>query len=94
MASQNTNRLIVAHLKTDYQTWKKRFDEDKPDRAKTCDESKTIVAKVGPKKVMLAMFDINEKGIKRREDPKFQKDLVEPFAEKLEIYNLVKVEDF
>ena len=40
------------------------------------------------------MFDINEKGIKRREDPKFQKDLVEPFAEKLEIYNLVKVEDF
>ena len=84
--------LIVAHLKTDYQTWKQRFDEDKSDRAKTCDESKTLVGEVGPKKVMLAMFDINEKGVKRREDPKFQKELVDPFAEKLEIYSLEKLE--
>ena len=92
MPSQNKNMLIVAHLKTDYQTWKQRFDEDKSDRAKTCDESKTRVGEVGPKKVMLAMFDINEKGVKRREDPKFQRELVEPFAEKLEIYSLEKLD--
>ena len=92
MPSQNKNMLIVAHLKTDYQTWKQRFDEDKSDRAKTCDESKTLVGEVGPKKVMLAMFDINEKGVKRREDPKFQRELVEPFAEKLEIYSLEKLD--
>ena len=92
MPSQNKNMLIVAHLKTDYQTWKQRFDEDKTDRAKTCDESKTLVGEVGPKKVMLAMFDINEKGVKRREDPKFQRELVEPFAEKLEIYSLEKLD--
>ena len=92
MPSQNKNMLIVAHLKTDYQTLKQRFDEDKIDRAKTCDESKTLVGEVGPKKVMLAMFDINENGVKRREDPKFQRELVEPFAEKLEIYSLEKLD--
>ena len=66
MTSPSKNILIIANLKTDYQTWKKRFDEDKLERSKTCNENKTLVGEIGPK-VMLAMFEINEKGIKRRE---------------------------
>ena len=94
MTSPSKNILIIANLKTDYQTWKKRFDEDKLERSKTCNENKTLVCKIGPKKVMLAMFDINEKGIERRKDSKFQRELVEPFCEQLEIYSIEKLEKY
>ena len=33
MKSPSKNILIIANLKTDYQTWKKRFDEDNAYRA-------------------------------------------------------------
>ena len=43
---------------------------------------------------MLAMFDINEKGIERRKDSKFQKELVEPFCEQLDIFSIEKLETY
>ena len=88
MTSPIKNILIIAHLKTDFQTWKKRFDEDKLERSKTCNENNTLVGKIAPKKVMLAMFDINEKWVTRRKNSKFQRELIEPFCEQLEIYSI------
>lgn len=74
------------HMKKDFESWKKIFDEHAPERAKTCDESKTTVGKVSDKLAVVMVYNVDmEKMGAMVEDPEFKK-MVEPLVEKHVIY--------
>ena len=73
---------IIVKLKSSYEDWHKLFLEDTDNRAKICNESKTLVGKANDKTAVITLFDVDEAAMKgMMEDPDFKK-MVEPYVEK------------
>ena len=73
---------IIVKLKSSYEDWHKLFLEDTDNRAKICNENRTLVGKANDKTAVITLFDVDEAAMKRMmEDPDFQK-MVEPYVEK------------
>jgi len=73
---------IIVKLKSSYEDWHKLFIEDTDNRAKICDENRTLVGKANEKTAVITLFDVDEAAMKEMmEDPDFQK-MIEPYVEK------------
>ena len=73
---------IIVKLKSSYEDWHKLFLEDTDNRAKICNENRTLVGKANEKTAVITLFDVDEAAMKwMMEDPDFQK-MVEPYVEK------------
>ena len=73
---------IIVKLKSSYEDWHKLFLEDTDNRAKICNENRTLVGKANEKTAVITLFDVDEAAMKgMMEDPDFQK-MVEPHVEK------------
>ena len=73
---------IIVKLKSSYEDWHKLFLEDTDNRAKICNENRTLVGKANEKTAVITLFDVDEAAmIGMMEDPDFQK-MVEPYVEK------------
>ena len=72
---------IIVKLKSSYENWHKLFLEDKDNRKKICNESRTLVGKANDKTAVVTLFDVDEIAMKgMMENPDFQK-MVEPYVE-------------
>ena len=72
---------IIVKLKSSYEDWHKLFLEDTDNRAKICNESRTLVGKANDKTAVITLFDVDESAMKgMMKDPDFQK-MVEPYVE-------------
>ena len=72
---------IIVKLKSSYEDWYKLFLEDKDNRKKICNESRTLVGKANDKTAVVTLFDVDEIAMKgMMENPDFQK-MVEPYVE-------------
>ena len=72
---------IIVKLKSSYEDWHKLFLEDTDNRAKICNENRTLVGKANDKTAVITLFDVDEAAMKgMMEDPDFQK-MVEPYVE-------------
>tara|TARA_B100000242_G_scaffold96717_1_gene66336 strand:- start:206 stop:475 length:270 start_codon:yes stop_codon:yes gene_type:complete len=72
---------IIVKLKSSYEDWHKLFLEDTDNRAKICNENRTLVGKANEKTAVITLFDVDEAAMKEMmEDPDFQK-MVEPYVE-------------
>ena len=75
------NIHIIVKLKSSYEDWHKLFLEDTDNRAKICNESRTLVGKANDKTAVITLFDVDEAAMKEMmEDQDFQK-MVEPYVE-------------
>ena len=73
---------IIVKLKSSYEDWHKLFIEDTDNRAKICNENRTLVGKANEKTAVITLFDVDEAAMKEMmEDPDFQK-MIEPYVEK------------
>ena len=73
---------IIVKLKSSYEDWHKLFLEDTDNRAKICNENRTLVGKANDKTAVITLFDVDEAAMNgMMEDPDFQK-MVEPYVEK------------
>ena len=73
---------IIVRLKSSYEDWHKLFLEDTDNRAKICNENRTLVGKANEKTAVITLFDVDEAAMKgMMKDPDFQK-MVEPYVEK------------
>ena len=73
---------IIVKLKSSYEDWHKLFLEDTDNRAKICNENRTLVGKANEKTAVITLFDVDEAAMKgMMKDPDFQK-MVEPYVEK------------
>ena len=73
---------IIVKLKSSYEDWHKLFLEDTDNRAKICNENRTLVGKANEKTAVITLFDVDEAAMKEMmEDPDFQK-MIEPYVEK------------
>ena len=73
---------IIVKLKSSYEDWHKLFIEDTDNRAKICNENRTLVGKANEKTAVITLFDVDEAAMKgMMKDPDFQK-MVEPYVEK------------
>ena len=81
------NVMVTAHPKQGYEKWKQLFDGD-AERAKFCDESRTMVGKVNDDTALIVLFDVNmEKMAARLSSPEFA-DLVRELVVKHDVYSL------
>ena len=72
---------IIVKLKSSYENWHKLFLEDTDNRAKICNENRTLVGKANEKTAVITLFDVDEAAMKgMMEDQAFQK-MVEPYVE-------------
>jgi len=72
---------IIVKLKSSYEDWHKLFLNDKDNRKKLCNESRTLVGKANDKTAVVTLFDVDEIAMKEMmENPDFQK-MVEPYVE-------------
>ena len=72
---------IIVKLKSSYEDWHKLFLDDKDNRKKICNETRTLVGKANDKTAVVTLFDVDELAMKEMmENPDFQK-MVEPYVE-------------
>ena len=72
---------IIVKLKSSYEDWHKLFLEDTDNRAKICNENRTLVGKANEKTAVITLFDVDEAAMKgMMKDQDFQK-MVEPYVE-------------
>ncbi len=72
---------IIVKLKSSYEDWHKLFLDDKDNRKKICNETRTLVGKANDKTAVVTLFDVDELAMKgMMENPEFQK-MVEPYVE-------------
>ena len=72
---------IIVKLKSSYEEWHKLFLDDKDNRKKICNETRTLVGKANDKTAVVTLFDVDELAMKgMMENPDFQK-MVEPYVE-------------
>ena len=65
---------IIVKLKSSYEDWHKLFLEDTDNRAKICNENRTLVGKANEKTAVITLFDVDEAAMKgMMEDQDFQK---------------------
>ena len=73
---------IIVKLKSSYEDWHKLFLEDTDNRAKICNENRTLVGKANEKTAVITLFDVDEAAMKgMMKDQDYQK-MVEPYVEK------------
>ena len=73
---------IIVKLKSSYEDWHKLFLEDTDNRAKICNENRTLVGKANEKTAVITLFDVDEAAMNgMMEDHDFQK-MGEPYVEK------------
>lgn len=81
------NVMITVHLKQGFDRWKQLFDGD-AERAKFCDESKTMVGKVNDSTALIVLFDVDMEKMKARlSAPEFA-DMVKDLVVKHDVYAL------
>ena len=65
---------IIVKLKSSYEDWHKLFLDDKDNRKKICNETRTLVGKANDKTAVVTLFDVDELAMKgMMENPDFQK---------------------
>ena len=55
---------IIVKLKSSYEDWHKLFLEDTDNRAKICNENRTLVGKANDKTAVITLFDVDEAAMK------------------------------
>ena len=61
---------IIVKLKSSYEDWHKLFIEDTDNRAKICDENRTLVGKANEKTAVITLFDVDEAAMKEMMEDK------------------------
>ena len=81
------NVMITAHLKQRFEVWKQLFDGD-TERAKFCDESRTMVGKVDDKTAVITMFGVDMEKMNARLSSREFAEKVNDFVVKHDVYTL------
>jgi hypothetical protein len=88
-----TSMLISSiTLKSSYEVWHKSFVDHKAERAKICDESRTLVAKANETTALVSCFAVDMPAFKSMiQDPVFIK-MNEPMASNMMLYTLTPLQ--
>ena len=73
---------VIVKLKSSYEIWHQLFVNDAVNRAKICDESKTLVGQANETTALVTLFDVDGVAMgAMMNDPEFQK-MTENYVEK------------
>ena len=65
---------IIVNLKSSYEAWHELFVNDSENRAKICDENKTLAGKADDTTAMVTLFNVDMAAMgAMMEDPEFKK---------------------
>ena len=79
---------LIVKLKSSYEAWHDLFVKDANNRAKLCDESKTLVGKADASTALVTLFGVDMAAMgAMMADPEFQK-LIEDYVEEHIAYTI------
>ena len=88
------NLCVLIHLKSDYESWKSLFDDDREARSEMCDEERTTVGEVNDKQAIVTVFDVDMNKLRQHmQSPDFA-ERVDKHVEHMEMFSMEETSQF